>query len=127
MEQPDGIETEVGSGDRQLSGAALGFRVAHTAIAVVELAALGCVWTCALRRRRGRLLGASVGLLALEGVGLVAGRGNCPLGPLQARLGDSVPLFELVLPPRAAKAAVPALAAVTVVGLVLVALRPPNQ
>jgi hypothetical protein len=42
--------------------------------------------------------------------------------PLQDRLGDPVPMFELVLPPRAAKAAIPVLAAVASVGLVL-ALR----
>jgi len=28
------------------------------------------------------------------------GHGDCPMGPLQADLGDPVPLFELVLPPR---------------------------
>ena len=54
---------------------------------------------------------------------LVIGRGNYPLGPLQSRGGDPVPLFELVLPPRAAKAAIPLLAAVAVAGLALVAVR----
>jgi hypothetical protein len=43
--------------------------------------------------------------------------------PVQHRLGDQVPMFELALPPRAAKAAVPVLAVVAIVGLVL-ALRP---
>jgi hypothetical protein len=43
--------------------------------------------------------------------------------PVQRRLGDPVPMFELVLPPRAAKKAVPALAAVALAGCVL-ALRP---
>ena len=62
----------------------------------------------------------------MEGAGLVVGRGDCPLGPLQERLGDPVPLFQLVLPPRGAKAAVPALAAVTVGGLVMLAVRRPS-
>ena len=43
--------------------------------------------------------------------------------PVQRRLGDPVPMFELLLPPRAAKAAVPVLAAVAALGLGL-ALRP---
>jgi hypothetical protein len=43
--------------------------------------------------------------------------------PLQRRLGDPVPMFELVLPPRAAKAAVPVLAGVALAGCLL-ALRP---
>lgn len=38
-----------------------------------------------------------VGGLIGEGVLVVANGGDCPLGPLGARLGDPVPLFELVL------------------------------
>ena len=68
---------------------------------------------------------AAIAGLSLEGVGLIIGRGNCPLGPVQDRLEDPVPLFELVLPPRAAKAAVPALTAVAALGMALVAARPP--
>jgi hypothetical protein len=108
-----------------LGRTAASFRFGHTLIAVVELVGLGYVWTCALIRRRDRLLRFSVASLLLEGAALVIGRGNCPLGPLQRRLGDSVPLFELVLPSRAAKAAVPVLATVSVAGLALLAVRPP--
>jgi len=89
-----------------LSRAAAAYRAAHAAFAVVQLASLGYVWSCALSGRRDRLLGAAAGLLVAEGAALIVGRGNCPLGPFQARLGDPVPLFQLVLPPRAAKAAV---------------------
>ena len=63
--------------------------------------------------------------LSIEGAGLVVGGGDCPMGPLQKRLGDEVPFFELVLSPRAAKAAVPILAAASVAGFVAVALRRP--
>jgi hypothetical protein len=42
------------------------------------------------------------------------------------RLGDPVPLFELVLPPNAARRAVPALGLVTVAGLMLLARRSPR-
>ena len=95
----------------------------HTSIAVVDLAGLGYVWTCAFRKRRDRLLGVSVAALLIEGAALIIGRGNCPLGPLQTKLGDPVPLFELVLPPRAAKAAVPILATISVAGISVVALQ----
>jgi hypothetical protein len=94
-------------------------------IAGIEIAALGHVWRCAVRRRRDNLLRISMLVLAIEGVALIVGRGNCPLGPLQRQLGDPEPLFELVLPQRAAKAAVPVLAAITVTGMSLVATRPP--
>jgi len=46
-----------------------------------------------------------VAFLSIEGVGLMIGGGDCPMGHLQEQLGDPVPFFELVLPPRAAKAA----------------------
>jgi hypothetical protein len=110
-----------------LSRAAAAYRAAHASFAVVQLASLGYVWSCALNGRRDRLLGAAVGFLALEGAALVVGKGNCPLGPFQERLGDPVPLFELVLPPRAAKAAVPVLAAVAVAGVVALLVMPPDQ
>jgi hypothetical protein len=108
-----------------LNNAALAFRAVHTLIAVVELACLAQVWRSAITRRRGVAFRVATTVLLAEGVGLVIGRGNCPLGPLQGRLGDPVPLFELVLPPRAAKAAVPALAAVAVGGIGLAIARRP--
>ena len=114
------------SGRQPLAPAARAFRFAHAAIALVDLAGLGYIWWCGLRRRRDLLLHLSIGALVVEGAALVVGRGNCPLGPLQRRLGDPVPLFELVLPPRAAKAAVPVLAGVTVAGFALVVVRPPR-
>jgi hypothetical protein len=102
------------------------WRLLHAAWSVAQLAALANIWWAALTRRRGPRLRASVGFLLVEGAGLVVGRGNCPAGAIQARWGDPVPFFELVLPPRAAKAAVPILAVISVAGLTLLALRPPE-
>jgi hypothetical protein len=110
-----------------LAPGARAFRVAHAAWSVAGLLALGVTWTSAARRTRGRSLAASVAFLSLEGVALVAGRGDCPFGPFQRSLGDPVPLFELVLPPRAAKAAVPVLTVVALAGFVAVVLRPPRR
>ncbi|MGC4192269.1 MAG: hypothetical protein QM589_14045 [Thermomicrobiales bacterium] len=110
-----------------LSPAAIAFRGLHTAIAIAEMTCLGYVWYCAITRRRDRALGVAIAALSAEGVGLVTGKGNCPLGPLQQRIGDPVPLFELVLPQRAAKAAVPVLTAVAALGVVLALVRPPHQ
>ncbi len=108
-----------------LGGQARAFRVAHAAFSILQLAALADVWFCALTRRRDRALAISAAALLLEGAALVIGRGDCPFGPLQAKLGDPVPLFELVLPKRAAKAAIPVLLVIAVSGLAGVLLRPP--
>ena len=111
----------------KLSRAAMSFRAFHTAIAAEQLLAIAYVWWCAITGRRDRLLRIAVATLIGEGVLVAANRGDCPMGGLQERLGDPVPLFELVLSPRAAKRAVPTLGAITAAGLVLLVVRGPRD
>ncbi len=108
-----------------LSRPAKAYRVFHATWSVAGLVSLGYIWICAATRRRNRLLGASLAFLSVEGIGLMIGGGDCPMGHVQEQLGDPVPFFELVLPPRAAKAAVPILAVASVAGFLAVALRRP--
>ena len=98
----------------------------HATWSAAQLSSLAWIWTSALTGRRDWWLWASVGFLLIQGGALVVGRGNCPVGPLQEEWGDPIPLFELVLPPRAAKAAVPVLAGVSIAGIVAVGLLPPG-
>jgi hypothetical protein len=112
---------------RKLSRVALAFRAFHGVIAVEMLLAIAYVWWCALSGRRDRLLRIAAASLIGEGVLVAANHGDCPLGGLQERLGDPVPLFELVLSARAAKRAVPTLGAITAAGLVLLAVRGPSD
>jgi hypothetical protein len=109
---------------RRLSRAASELRAAHVAIAVIELFTLGYIWGCVVTGRRAPHLELASGVLVAEGVGLAIGGGDCPLGPLQERVGDPVPLFELVLPAAAARRAVPVLAGIATTGIVLAAARP---
>lgn len=112
---------------RRLGPAAAAFRFVHAAIAAGFLLAIGHVWWCAVTGRRGPLLHAAVAALAAEGALVALNGGDCPLGPLQARAGDPVPLFELVLSPPAARRAVPVLGAITLLGVALLARpRPPR-
>jgi hypothetical protein len=108
-----------------LSRPAKAYRVFHASWSVAGLASLGYVWYCAAARRRDRRLWASIAFLSIEGGGLIVGGGDCPMAPLQEQLGDPVPFFELVLPPRAAKAAVPILAGASAAGFLALALRRP--
>ncbi|MDX6642138.1 MAG: hypothetical protein QOD76_100 [Solirubrobacteraceae bacterium] len=109
-----------------LSPAVLVWRAAHGLIAIGFLTSIGYIWWCALTGRRGPLLRPAIAALASEGVLVVTNQGNCPLGPIGDRIGDPVPLFELVLSPRAARRAIPALGLVTAVGLGLLAARSPS-
>ena len=99
------------------------FRIAHGVWGAINLAGLAYIIWLAARRRRDRAAYVSAGVLAAEGVALIIGRGDCPFGDFQARLGDPVPMFEWVLPPRAAKAAIPVLTIVALIGLGSFALR----
>jgi hypothetical protein len=111
----------------RLTPAAWAFRAAHTGIAVAFLGAIVYIWWCALTGRRDRRLRLAVAALVAEGTCVAANHGNCPLGPLQARSGDPIPLFELVLSPTAARRAVPTLGLITAAGLMLLARRRPRQ
>ena len=106
--------------DGTLSPAARAFRAGHAAIAVGFLAAIANIWWCALTGGTNRLLRPAIAALAVEGAVVAANDGDCPLRPLQARVGDPVPLFELVLSPRAARQAVPILGLIAVAGVVAV-------
>ena len=69
------------------------------------------------------LLRVAAAWLIGESVLVAANHGDCPPGGLQERLGDPVPLFELVLSPRAAKRAVPTLGVIAGAGLALLLVR----
>jgi len=99
------------------------FRIAHGLWGAFNLLGLGYLAWSAATRRRDKIAFASAGMLAAEGAALVVGRGNCPFGPFQASLGDPVPMFEWVLPPRAAKAAIPFLTVVALAVLSAFAVR----
>jgi hypothetical protein len=110
-------------GEEKLTPAALALRSLHAAIAAGFLCSITYVWWCALTDRRGALLRIAVTALAGEGVVVIANRGDCPLGGLQERLGDPVPLFELVLSPQAARRAVPVLGLITAAGVALLSKK----
>jgi hypothetical protein len=106
-----------------LSPAIVAWRTGHALIAACFLASIAYVWWCAISGRRGPLLRRAIAALVAEGVLVTANRGDCPLGRLGDRVGDPVPLFELVLPADAARRAVPVLGVVTAAGLGLLAAR----
>lgn len=116
----------MGAGWQGLGTRARAWRAMHALWSVAQLAALAHIWIAAVARRRSPRLWASVAFIGVEGGALAVGRGSCPMGALQAEWGDPVPFFELLLPPRAAKAAVPALAVASLAGLAALVIRRPG-
>jgi hypothetical protein len=107
----------------QLTPLIIAWRTGHAVIAMGFLASIGYVWWCALAGRRGRMLRLAAGSLIAEGAVVAANHGDCPLGGLGERIGDPVPLFELVVPPQVAKRAVPLLGGIAGAGLLIVTIR----
>ena len=111
---------------RELGARARAWRILHVAWSVAQLACLGRIWVSALRGHRSPAVWVGVAFIGLEGAALVVGHGSCPVAPLQQAWGDPTPFFELLLPPRAAKAAVPVLAVVSLAGIGLLVVRRPG-
>lgn len=102
------------------------WRVVHASWSVAQLGCLAYIWVCVVTGRRTHKVWASAAFLVTEGAALVVGRGNCPVGPLQAEWGDPVPFFELILPPHAAKAAIPVLTWISLAAIAGLVLRRPG-
>jgi hypothetical protein len=102
------------------------WRIVHAAWSVAQLTALATIYGAVARGRRSPRVWVSAGFLVLEGGGLLIGRGDCPMGRIQEQWGDPKPFFELVLPPRAAKAAVPVLAVIAGAALLALVVRSPG-
>jgi len=102
------------------------WRAVHAVWSVAQLGSLTYIVACVVQGRRDRTLWACVAFVLAEGIALIYGRGDCPVGERQAEWGDPVPFFELVLPPRAAKAAIPILAAVSLAAIAGLLVRRPG-
>jgi hypothetical protein len=94
-------------------------RLMHGAITAFFTSCILYVYYAALRRKRGPILYGAIGALVVEGGVVMANGGDCPLGGVHRRYGDDRAFFELLMPQRAAKIAVPVLGAVAVLGIVL--------
>ena len=100
-------------------------RYLHSAIGIGELACLLYLWVCAITRRRDHPLQIAEGVLFSEGLALLVAK-ECPLGAVQRRAGDDVPMFELWFGPRIAPFAVPAFTSLAVLGWIVASLRRPD-
>ena len=97
--------------------------MAHGLISLLFLFCIGAIYLGAWRATVGTVTVAALAALCVEAALVVLSGGNCPLTPVLRRLGDETPFFELFLPPRAAKRAVPVLVMVSVLGAALLAAR----
>lgn len=99
-----------------------GVRLVHGLITAFFLTCLGLMFYAGITGEHERLAwGAALAVVAEGGVVMLNG-GDCPLGRVHQRFGDGKAFFELLLPPRLAKLAVPFFGAVAAAGIVLLIL-----
>jgi hypothetical protein len=99
-------------------------RVVHGVFALYFLACLGYLYYAAFSARFDLLLVAALVSLAIEGfVVFILNKGDCPLIYVQRKVGDDTPFFELFLPPRIAKLAIPFFGGLTWLAVALLSIR----
>ena len=94
-------------------------RTIHGLLSAFFLACIAFVYYAAIADVNSPLAFAAAGALVLEGAVVALNGGDCPLGGIHRRYGDEKAFFELLMPPKAAKLAVPVLGTVTALGIAL--------
>ncbi len=98
-------------------------RLIHSLIVLYLVAGIIFIYYSALTLQLSILLGIAIISLFIEGTLVILNHGHCPLAFIQRRFGDNVPFFDLILPPKYAKLAVPFFALLTLIGVILLGLR----
>lgn len=102
----------------------IALRLIHTAFAVYFITCVVYIYYVALTLQMGALFGIAVLSLCLEGFFVfILNHGHCPLAPLQRRLKDPVPFFNLFLPDDLAKKAIPFFTSITFLGIIILVVR----
>jgi hypothetical protein len=98
-------------------------RTIHGLISAFFLTCIGLVYHAGVTGRRLPAARVAAVALVVEGAVVSANGGDCPLGGVHRRYGDERAFFELLLPKRAAKLAVPVLGGIAALGIGLVVAR----
>lgn len=96
----------------------------HTIIWAIMVAAICCILYAGLSGKVTSITYVSMGLMAFEGLALLAGRGSCPLTPIARHYSDSAKdNFDIYLPEWLARHNKTIFGALLAIGLVLLAFR----
>lgn len=98
-------------------------RLLHGTITVFFLSCIGCIYYSAVTGRPNRLLLPAIAAVAAEGAIVLTNGGKCPMGRVHHRYGDDRDFFELFVPYRYSRHAVPVLGGVTALGIFVALAR----
>lgn len=97
-------------------------RTVHGLITLIFLSCIFYIYYAAFTNSRSLLAYIAVALIVIEGIVVSLNGGNCPLGVIHSKVGDDKAFFELFLPKRQAKMAVPFLGFVAFLGILFLFL-----
>lgn len=99
-------------------------RVVHGLFALYFIFCLLYLYYAVLFSKIDSFLLIAVISLGIEGfLVFVVNKGDCPLIHIQRRIGDNTPFFNIFLPAKMAKKAVPFFSNITCIGVVLLIIR----
>ena len=94
-------------------------RSIHGAITLFFLSCIAYIYYAALTDQQTVVGYAAIGLILIEGCVVLLNDGDCPLGTVHKKYGDEKDFFELFMPKRFSKRAIPVLSIVSVVGMLM--------
>jgi hypothetical protein len=94
-------------------------RAVHGLITLFFLSCIGTVYYAGITHQASVWAFLAAAFLVLEGSIVTFNHGNCPLGAIHHKVGDDKTFFEIFLPERLAKRAVPVLGVVAAIGIIL--------
>jgi len=99
-------------------------RTIHGLFALYFIVCVLYLFYAAVSARFDKFLVIALISLALEGfVVFILNKGDCPLIHVQRKIKDDVPFFELFLPKKLAKKAIPFFSTLTIIALMLLLMR----
>ncbi len=99
-------------------------RIIHGLFALYFLFCLAYLYYASIFSQINIILLIAVISLGLEGfVVFILNKGDCPLIHIQRRIGDNTPFFNLILPAKLAKQAVPILTKLALAGFMILIMR----
>lgn len=99
-------------------------RILHGIVALYFITCLIYVYSCIFSHITRVYLPIAVTSMSLEGIFVfILNKGNCPLIHIQRKIGDNIPFFNLVLPNKLAKQAIPIFSVLTLLSFVLLIIK----
>jgi hypothetical protein len=98
-------------------------RLLHGLITIFFLTCIGYIYYSGITGDITAFSYLAIAAIIVEGIVVGLNKGICPLGTIHHKYGDDKTFFELFLPKKAAKLAIPVLGTISLLGSLLILLH----